>query len=770
MKRRTAVFKVSLIAIMIAILCVSLSACGLIDALKTITHADVYAIDGLESGENDVYTAYLGEEFTLGVKWYNARVTSPDIEWRMSADEGEEAVVATDQKTLSLTYERANLGKTYTIYAVVNEIKSSSIKVTPAEAPLSQPTITSSTHSIVDGKIQQNRLQKLSNVLLSVSWNEEDISQALGIQVKWYVDGVLSAENVRDFSYDAETLVTKDCNVVISVVIGYQNGEDTIAKDASVTLVFVSEYDLVSSVKVFPSEEGGKLKRVAPDTYYLTGESDADNTAEFTTSLSPDSAYQKAKCEWTLRSGDNSETLKETNRTANIQLAYGKNIVTASIGNVQSRQIIVYVMSYEFAEIPTDVKSAMTDKFVWKGNSYDKYISSQYDLNACVASAVAMHKIDTGYQMYVGRADWRNSENFVKQCSVAMKQGIDESGAFSYTVSVAGTTATLTFKSATQFGVPSGAYANPDESHQAKVHLRYREQSDKRTSLPVDDFKETVEVYNSNDLYRAVSFGYKPIFVGDGAQKLQELYSKARDVLIKYISDDMTEVEKVAAIYDWIVYSVEYDHAVANLANSSNASSYNAFYLEGVFDDNRAVCDGKSKAFALLCGMEGIRALRITGEALTNGAYGGHAWNKVLVDADDDGEREWYVVDTTWGDSAVQTSAGVWDEYLTYSYFLRTDADIASTHRSDMEQPVANTVYNTYKNTFVTVAGQKISMYVRTTAELNALLAYSKANGGMCLSVYIVESARGSENFGHLTPVRDGEYVIFASSSSSIIF
>lgn len=261
--------------------------------IKTITHADVYAIDGLESGENDVYTAYLGEEFTLGVKWYNARVTSPDIEWRMSADEGEEAVVATGQKTLSLTYERANLGKTYTIYAVVNEIKSSSIKVTPAEAPLSQPTITCSTHSIVDGKIQQNRLQKLSNVLLSVSWNEEDISQALGIQVKWYVDGVLLAENVRDFSYNAETLVTKDCNVVISVVIGYQNGEDTIAKDASVTLVFVSEYDLVSSVKVFPSEEGGKLKRVAPDTYYLTGESDADNTAEFTTSLSPDSAYQK---------------------------------------------------------------------------------------------------------------------------------------------------------------------------------------------------------------------------------------------------------------------------------------------------------------------------------------------------------------------------------------------------------------------------------------------------------------------------------------------
>ena len=66
----------------------------------------------------------------------------------------------------------------------------------------------------------------------------------------------------------------------------------------------------------------------------------------------------------------------------------------------------------------------------------------------------------------------------------------------------------------------------------------------------------------------------------------------------------MTDVEKVAAIYDWIVNEVDYDYAVASLGTGSGTSGYNAFYLEGVFDDKRAVCDGKSKAFALLCGME----------------------------------------------------------------------------------------------------------------------------------------------------------------------
>lgn len=765
MKRRAAVFKVSLIAIMIAILCVALSACGLIDALKVVTDADIVAVYGLEEVSSGEYTANLGQEIKIGVDWHNKRVTSPSIEWHVVLDD-DDAVVLKDKSTLTRTFTREDLGKTYSYYVVVEgNVKSEPIKITPVEAPLSEPTISCSSHSLVDGKIQQNLLVELANVSLGASWNEDDISKDIDVYVKWYVDGAAAGED-KTFTYNAATLVKGDCTVVVTVEIGYEKDGEKVSKTASVTLVFVSEYSLASSVKVMPYEEGGTLQRVVADTYYLQGESDTQKSVSFTTSLLPDSAYQGASCVWTVRHGDIVLTLPSNERTASITLSYGKNIIKARIDNVESRQVIVYVLSYAFDEIPADIKGAMTDKFVWKGNSYDKYVSSQYDLNACVGSAVSEHKIDVGYQMYIGRTDWRSNDSFLGHCSTAMEQGNDESGAFSYSVSVSGSSATLTFKSATKFGIPSGAYPTPDQSNQAKVYVRYTEQSTKRTSLPVDEFSEQAEVYNSNDLYRAVSYGYKPVFVGDNAAKLQSLYNKARNVLFKYVSDDMSEVEKVAAIYDWIVCNIEYDHAVATLAGSSNTSGYNAFYLEGVFEDNRAVCDGKSKAFALLCGMEGIRALRITGEALTGGEYGGHAWNKVLVDADGDGVREWYVVDTTWGDAAVKTATGSWEEYLTYSYFLRTDADIADTHRSTVEQPEAKTVYNTYKNTYVYVGAQKVSLYVKTSAELNLLLAYSKANGGLCLSVYIEKGARGSENFGHLTPVRDGEYVIFASSSS----
>lgn len=84
---------------------------------------------------------------------------------------------------------------------------------------------------------------------------------------------------------------------------------------------------------------------------------------------------------------------------------------------------------------------------------------------------------------------------------------------------------------------------------------------------------------------------------------------------------------------------------------------YYGYYLEGIFldkfykKDMHAVCDGKSKAFVLMCGIEGITAVRISGKASSDGKnFGGHAWNKVLLDLNGTGDKEWYFVDTTWGD------------------------------------------------------------------------------------------------------------------------
>lgn len=158
-----------------------------------------------------------------------------------------------------------------------------------------------------------------------------------------------------------------------------------------------------------------------------------------------------------------------------------------------------------------------------------------------------------------------------------------------------------------------------------------------------------MEVYNSEELWWAVEHGYKPIFNTDTKAKL--FYERAKMILREIITDEMTEYEKVLSIYEYLVEAVSYDYD----AYYSGAGKEDVcYYLEGVFEYGRAVCDGKTKAFVLLCGIEGIECVRAFGDSLDGGS--GHAWNYVRV-----GEG-WYLVDTTEGD--VKYEGGEIEKFL----------------------------------------------------------------------------------------------------------
>lgn len=568
MKRKSTILKITLIIAMVALLCASLTGCGLFGQLAKVKHVDVYAESGLEGSESEGYIAKLGKAFVLSVDWHNARVTSPAIEWHVVVEDSDTELPETD-KNYTYTFSRADLGKFYEYYAVVEGIKSTKIKVTPVEADLDAPTVSSTSHTIVDGKIQQNILAEggLQNIVLRASWNKDDIAQDLEIYVKWYVGNELKSENSDEFAFDVSGIID-DCTFVVKVEIGYENKDGTkVSKSSSVTLVFVTKYDLAQKVTVVPDEENGNLKRIADDTYYIKGISSSISTIELSSTLLPETANQNADCVWSIRNGDRNNTLSQKNRSISAELSFGKNVIKASIGNVDSRQIIVYVMSYSVDSVPTDIYEHLTNKFIWQGDAYDTYISSQRDLEAYLGYVVAQHKTDDAFAMYLSIDSWRDIDVFKQKCAAAFQNGIDESGTFAYSIGIIGPNASIIMDASSVFGIPSGAYSSPVESYQTKTYLRYEEQSVKRTKLPADDYTEEMTVYNSNDLYRALSGGYKPKFEGPNAASLQSLYQKARDVLIKYISDDMTETEKVAAIYDWIVYNVAYDYAVAELGN-----------------------------------------------------------------------------------------------------------------------------------------------------------------------------------------------------------
>ena len=207
------------------------------------------------------------------------------------------------------------------------------------------------------------------------------------------------------------------------------------------------------------------------------------------------------------------------------------------------------------------------------------------------------------------------------------------------------------------------------------------------------DYHPEYLVYTSEQLVYAVEHGYKPIF-GVGST-VESIYNKARTALTQIINDEMSEYQKIAAIHDYIALNVTYDSALLNLSTSNSAetvSHYRGFNLEGVFEDGKAVCDGITKAFMLMCRMEGIEAIRVSGSL---GAVG-HAWNKVCVDG------VWYAVDVT-NDDSIMSIGGYSTpfEMLTHRFFMVSDAYLSATHDEDddSQAPIATGSYDYFANT-----------------------------------------------------------------------
>ncbi|MDE6401820.1 MAG: hypothetical protein K2L54_04315, partial [Clostridiales bacterium] len=266
-----------------------------------------------------------------------------------------------------------------------------------------------------------------------------------------------------------------------------------------------------------------------------------------------------------------------------------------------------------------------------------------------------------------------------------------------------------------------------EQLHATLPHINYDENKYRSDGhvFPIDRIDVTASVAYSDELYLAAQRGVRPVPTSGSAA--ETLYGMARDVLRKICSDDMTDVQKAHAIYDWIMWKVTYDTLATNV--SSGGERYSAYYLEGVFGDGvtsiggvvyppYAVCDGMSKAYSLMCNMEGIPCMRVVGEAGSS-VYdlGGHAWNKVYVNG------AWYVVDCTWGDSqgsiALDGSTKKTYELGLHDYLFLSDDDISSTHYEPYRNNESSIVYtpetarrklNIYAD--MTYNGESINCYI----------------------------------------------------------
>ena len=405
-------------------------------------------------------------------------------------------------------------------------------------------------------------------------------------------------------------------------------------------------------------------------------------TVTFTATLSPAKADAES-VKWYVN-----DKYYSTGKTFSFKpTSRGEHKVTAEINKITKTKTIVYLSEHDEAWY---YASHFHD---YGGYAQNRYITSKEELKNLILFVLESKIAEIKF--YAGYATPETVENDVSE----VRGYVEESGIIpGYSLKTSGNEFTIKFRFfADEAGliptVNSPEYDAPDGFTDAVQNTYSKPHYDnvkKDRNFYIDSVKETMSVSTSNMLYKAVAWGYKPVFMGSQADNLQQIYDNAKDALSDIVSDDMSEYEKVHAIYDYIIYNVRYDHDCANAEDayvSGNLSlnekmKYYGYYLEGIFldkfykKDMHAVCDGKSKAFVLMCGIEGITAVRISGKASSDGKnFGGHAWNKVLLDLNGTGNKEWYFVDTTWGDVGDDSK-----EFLSHAYFLLSDDEVKNTH------------------------------------------------------------------------------------------
>lgn len=532
-----------------------------------------------------------------------------------------------------------------------------------------------------------------------------------------------SGKTAKAYVYDEDgnLISTTDLEAIRSNGMGEVN--DTIAaigKEGNFTLKVV--VDGVSREVNFVVKDNVAANHIEVDVTGNLSQTTAE-TETFTATLSPAKADVES-VKWYVNdkyySTGKTFSFKPTNR--------GEHKVTAEINKITKTKTIVYLSEHDEAWY---YASHFHD---YGGYAQNRYITSKEDLKNLILF-VLENKI-AEIKFYAGYATPETVENDVSE----VRGYVEESGIIpGYSLETSGNEFTIKFRFfADEAGlietVNSPEYDAPDGFMDAVQNTYSKPHYDnvkKERNFYIDGVKETMSVSTSNMLYKAVAWGYKPVFMGSQAENLKQIYDNAKDALSYIVSDEMSEYEKVHAIYDYIIYNVRYDHDCANAEDkyvSGNLSlnekmKYYGYYLEGIFldkfykKDMHAVCDGKSKAFVLMCGIEGITAVRISGKASSDGQNpGGHAWNKVLLDLNGTGDKEWYFVDTTWGDVGDDSK-----EFLSHAYFLLSDDEVKNTHVENPghDYPKAEGKFDYYAHETYTSNGTEYN-YVITNRNLAA--------------------------------------------------
>ena len=229
------------------------------------------------------------------------------------------------------------------------------------------------------------------------------------------------------------------------------------------------------------------------------------------------------------------------------------------------------------------------------------------------------------------------------------------------------------------------------------------------TEFYIDKLTLSYSVTTSNQLLYVVEHGYRPVPVKNSPA--ETVYLAARKLLNEILPENATQLEKAELIFNYLITNIAYDdNAVAiTKDNASVWPEYDAFFLEGVFLQKKAVCDGISSAFSLLCNIEGIPAVKVLGP--------GHAWNRVKIN------NRWYVADATFGNLHIANQSY---SIADHSQFLISDDEKTKGGYPGQNylSIVADENYGYFAYKSATCNGRTFDYEINSTEELARLLEF----------------------------------------------
>jgi len=652
----------------------------------------LFLISGYDEVEEDAEGAYYIVQNGAPLKfrlqdWSSECNINPDIQWLYTTGDtefnynyGSQRRVIPGEKTRSLTFSVPGEGEDkvgyYIVYVAVDNVVSQvKVRLKSRVADVSGVTIR-------DDKMDTSSIMVAENVWkvdLTADWNKGFTSGTEYIE--WFVNGELQVgQNSENFSY---TPPARHGVYVVSVRV-YNYLGSMLYDEASYVITVTENFlaiekvslELVSGSLVQKSKTFEPVTVKASVVYPLSGYNEyaplkfVVNGVAITSST--DGYLYNAK-ERTLTFTPNS----------------GETNVYAEIDNIKSNRLTFATMTVgEYAEY----SQYLNNTYIWEGDVYNTYISYPEEFFIVVSYAL-MCGIDDALPIFIHSSSGININNIRGERGATI-------AAFNYysdgDMGISITAASHSNDGKFVLSVTPGLVTSPVKGRYVSDYTYIEDRGYEihgggsgRSTLYIDSAPEYTQlVSTSNHLYRVLSWGMKPVNL---STRMRDLYGLIRTVVLDVCSDDMSELEKAHVLYDWLVSNVVYDYGIVNASQAGaltgkEALQYASYYLEGVFYDKLAVCDGISKAYCALLGMEGIKAVRVTGVA-----GGDHAWNKILIEADGSGVKKWWAVDATWANVKIEEAYNRGREIYFHSYFLITQNEISLDHiETDVSFILAN--------------------------------------------------------------------------------